>query len=146
MSLLQRIFSNNPIYKKRARLLAILWTLLIFIACFIPSSEVPDVRIPLIDKWVHFVLFGVFSFLWLCASTTRTRRYTLLVLVISCLFGWMVELLQGWLTFLGRSMDGMDVLADSIGGALGVVVFYILAGIMHRRANKHSSRDKNEGF
>lgn len=121
-----RLFSDNPKYKKRARLGAILWTLLIFILCFIPAREVPEVNIPLIDKWVHFILFGVFSFLWLLAVKQYNHLHLLLVLVSAVVVGWLVEYLQGSLSFLGRSQDNMDTIADGIGGLIGVVIFYIL--------------------
>lgn len=124
--MLQRIFSTNSPYKKRARLLAILWTLLIFIACFLPSNEVPEVNVPFADKWAHFILFGVFTFLWLCAKPTDRMGRILAMLFIGVLFGGFVELLQGLLAFLGRNCDAMDMLADSFGALLGVVVFYIL--------------------
>jgi VanZ family protein len=121
-----RLFSHNPIYKKRARLGAILWTLLIFILCFVPARGVPDLDIPLIDKWVHFILFGMFSFLWLLSVTRYNHLHLLLVLISAIILGWLVEYLQGSLSFLGRSQDNMDTLADGIGGLIGVVVFYIL--------------------
>ena len=132
---------NEPLpvkraYKKRARSLAILWTLLIFFLCFIPSREIPDVNLPLADKWVHFVLFGIFSFLWLLSLNAVRFRDLLVVLLSSIVFGWAVELLQGALTFLGRSQDNMDTLADSIGGLLGVTIFYIYHRLKSRQANQ----------
>lgn len=123
---MRRLFSDNPIYKKRARLGAILWTLLIFILCFVPAREVPDLNIPLIDKWVHFVLFGVFAFLWLLSVKNVSSSQLLIVLIASIILGWLVEFLQGSLTFLGRSQDNMDTLADGIGGLLGTILFYFL--------------------
>jgi VanZ family protein len=121
------IFSADPIYKKRARFVAILWTLLILFLCFIPAKEVPDVRIPLIDKWVHFILFGVFSFLWLLTLTNAGIKQLSIVLLVSVFFGWLVEYIQGLLSFLGRYQDNMDTLADAVGGLLGVLLFAVLS-------------------
>jgi len=129
---MRRLFTDNIVYKRRARFGAILWTLLIFILCFMPAREVPDVKIPLIDKWAHFILFGVFSFLWLLSLRTVTVGRMAVVLIISIVLGWLVEYLQGALTFLGRSQDNIDTLADGIGGLLGMLVFYLL----WRRSNK----------
>ena len=82
-------------------------------------------RIPLIDKWVHFVLFGVFAFLWLQAYPSRTAARLLTVFAVATAFGYAVELLQGALrSLLGRSYSGTDALADAIGGAIGVIAFY----------------------
>lgn len=102
------------------------WTALIFLACFIPGSEVPKVKIPLVDKWVHFLLFAVFSFLWLCAYKTITFSKLLLVFLTSVLLGWMVELIQGSGLVRGRAYEFNDIVADAIGGLIGVVIFYIL--------------------
>lgn len=104
---------------------AIGWTLLILAACFIPGSEIPNLKVPLIDKWVHFVLFGVFAFLWLRVYPSRRTTRLLTVFLVSVAFGYAVELLQGALRpLLGRSYSGADALADAIGGALGVAAFY----------------------
>ena len=124
---MNQLFSGDPIYKKRARIGATLWTLLIFILCFIPAREVPDLDIPLADKWVHFILFGVFSFLWLLSIKEFRLHHLVIVLICSIVLGWLVEYIQGALTFLGRSQDNMDTLADGIGGLLGVVVFWLLS-------------------
>ncbi len=128
-----QISSHNIFYKKRARLWAILWTLLIFFLCFLPGNEIPNVKIPFIDKWTHFILFGVFAFLWLLSMRKINFRTLLIILLASILVGWLVEYIQGHLPMLHRSQDNMDTLADSIGGLLGVLVFYILFKIRQNR-------------
>src|SRR3954468_6634226 len=102
---MRRIFTPDSPYKKQARFLAILWTLLIFIACFTPGKEIPKVDIPLIDKWTHLVLFGVFTFLWLCARPMVIRSWLIKLFLISLGLGIFIELMQGLLSFLGRSME-----------------------------------------
>ena len=124
---MKRIFSPDSPYKKRARFLAILWTLLILVACFTPAKEFPKVDIPLVDKWTHLILFGAFTFLWLCARPVRTVSWLVSLFLISVAFGAAIELLQGLLTFLGRSMEFMDAVADAIGGALGIGLFCLMA-------------------
>lgn len=117
-------FSVDSPYKNRARTAAILWTLLILFLCFIPSSAIPKVQVPLADKWAHFILFGVFSLLWLLAYPYPRIKNLILWTLISMGFGWMVEEIQGLLTILGRSKDVYDIYADAIGGMIGVGVFY----------------------
>jgi len=107
--------------------MARLWTLLILIVCLTPSVEIPRVDIPLIDKWTHVVLFGIFSFLWLCARPALTTRWVVSLLLISIAFGAAVELLQGTLTFLGRSAEFMDAVADGLGGITGIAVFWLMS-------------------
>lgn len=121
-----KTFFSDPVYKNRARLLAILWTLLILFLCFIPAREIPDVEIPLIDKWTHCFLFGIFAFLWLFSIKNFKNKYLFLVLLSAVILGWLVEYMQGLLSFLGRSQDNMDTLSDSIGGLLGVIIFFAI--------------------
>ncbi len=127
---MRRIFTPGSQYKKQARFLAILWTLLILIACFTPGKDIPEVDIPLIDKWTHLVLFGGFTFLWLCARPVRTPKWLVGLFLISVCFGAFIELMQGLLSFLGRSMEFMDAVADALGGALGIGLFSLLARLL----------------
>lgn len=112
--------------KRFTKSLAFLWTALIFSACLIPGRDVPNVDFPLADKWVHFILFGTFAFLWLCTFANTDFKKRLLIFLLSVAVGYSVELLQGSGITSGRSYDMMDVVADSIGGALGVIVFYFM--------------------
>jgi VanZ family protein len=126
---MRRIFSPDSPYKRQARFLAIIWTLLIFIACFTPGKDIPQVDVPFIDKWTHLVLFGGFAFLWLCARPVRTASWLITIFLISAGLGSFIELMQGLLTFLGRSMEFLDAVADSIGALLGIGLFCLLARI-----------------
>ena len=124
---MRRIFSPDSPYKKRARFLAMLWTLLIFVGCFTPGKEIPKVDVPFIDKWVHFVLFGGFTFLWLCARPKINPLSLFVLFLVSVAVGSFIEVMQGVLSFLGRSMEFMDAVADSIGGFLGILLFVLCA-------------------
>lgn len=128
-----RIFSPGSPYKKQARFLAVLWTLLIFIACFTPGKDIPQVDIPLIDKWTHLVLFGGFTFLWLCARPERTAKWLTILFLISVALGSFIELMQGALSFLGRNMELLDAVADGIGGILGIGLFCLAAYLTKSR-------------
>ena len=131
---MKRIFTPDSPYKKQARFLALLWTLLIFIGCFTPGKDLPKVDVPLIDKWVHFILFGGFTFLWLCARPIVNLRSLFSLFLIAVALGSFIELMQGWLSFLGRSMEFMDAVADSIGGLLGIGVFCLCAHLANKKA------------
>lgn len=124
-----QLFSAHSKHKKRAKFAAIVWTLLIFIACFIPGNEIPNLRVPFADKWVHFILFGGFTFLWLMAKPGTDLPKLFFTCLVGCLFGWLVEELQGFLSFLGRAKDLYDIYADALGAVLGVLLFYICARI-----------------
>lgn len=124
---MKQIFSEDSIYKKRARFIAILWTLLIFILCFLPGRDIPDMNIPFIDKWAHLILFGIFSFLWLCSSPSSKPAHFTIIFLITVFTGWLVEYIQGHYV-PNRTQDMMDILADSLGGLTGIIIFGAFAG------------------
>jgi VanZ family protein len=127
------VFSYESPYKKRARTYAIIWTLLIFILCFIPGNEIPEVGIPLADKWAHLVLFGVFSFLWLCTNPTRHPAFLIILFAITVFIGWLVEYIQGHF-ISGRTQDNADTFMDAAGGIIGIILF-CLGSIYHEKQN-----------
>ncbi len=117
--------STYLINNKRARLWAILWTLLILFLCFLPGNELPEVDLPFIDKWTHLILFGVFALLWLLSIGTKNIKYIAAILVVSCYIGWLVEYIQGYY-IPNRSRDTIDIVADVCGAVTGIVVFLVL--------------------
>jgi VanZ family protein len=106
---------------------AIIWTMLIFILLVMPTKglEVKDVNeIPNVDKFVHIILFAVFSFLWLSfADSTKpiNEKFNLLaILVIGSIYGLGMEFVQKY--FTERNFSIMDALADTVGTAIGLVI------------------------
>lgn len=132
-------FTARSTYKKRAKFAAVAWTLLILFACFIPGKEIPDMKVPLADKWTHFLLFGGYSLLWCLAYPGAGMLRLLLIFGSGCILGWLVEELQGLLSFLGRSKDTMDAFADMLGALSGVLLFYIFALTARRRSLRGKS-------
>ena len=122
--MLSSLFAAHSPWRRSARIAAVVWTIGIFVLCLWPGKELPQSDIPFIDKWTHFILFGVFAFLWLCAYPGRGSRYLLLICIITAALGWLVECLQGWFPDLGRSKDSMDAVADAIGGILGAALYW----------------------
>jgi VanZ family protein len=117
------IFLPHSPYSSQARFIAIIWTLLIFVGCLFPSQQLPHVAVPFIDKWTHFVMFGGYTFLWLCAKPAYTTAYVIKLLVVAVLLGCAIEVLQGTLTALGRSMELLDAIADAVGALLGITLY-----------------------
>jgi VanZ family protein len=116
-------------YRKIALTAAVLWTAAIFVLCLWPGKELPHSDIPFIDKWTHFLLFGVFSLLWLWAypplpntGLAQFRRISFLAIGLGCL----VEGLQSAIPYLGRSGDFLDAVADAVGGILGALAFWAI--------------------
>jgi VanZ family protein len=121
--MLRGLFSPASRFRKVFFVLALLWTLGIFVACLWPGNELPETDVPFADKWTHVVLFGVFTFLWLGAFPGVKVQGLLMVFAIGVALGWLVECLQGWLPQLGRSKDLRDAVADALGAALGTLSF-----------------------
>lgn len=127
-----RLFSLHSPYRKLAKYIAVLWTLVILIACFAPSKDIPKVDVPLIDKWTHMFLFGVFSVLWLCAYPTVKWQRSAIMLLVCIIYGSAIEVVQGLLSFLGRACELMDAVADTIGGIIGIAIYKVLSGIANK--------------
>jgi VanZ family protein len=128
-------FSTDTTYIRRARFLATLWTLLIFILCFLPGRDIPEIKIPLIDKWAHMVLFGVFAYLWHTTVPAKSISYKIILFLITLFTGWLVEYVQGHFVE-DRTQDNMDTLSDIIGGAIGIVLYSIA---YYKYNNRHKA-------
>lgn len=102
-----------------AKVLAILWALLIVVALSIPGSELPDLNILEIDKVGHFVVFFIGALLWMQAWPRSTAR----VLAAGLVFAVLSEIYQGLMPFLGRSPDPFDVAADALGLIAGLMLW-----------------------
>ena len=106
---------------------AIIWTILIFVLLIIPTNglEGKDVNeIPNVDKFVHVILFAVFSFLWLSfvdsTNPINDKFILLAILILGSLYGLGMEFVQKY--FTERSFSLLDALADTIGSAIGLVI------------------------
>lgn len=102
-----------------AKLLALLWAVLILALCSIPGPELPDVDVLGIDKVGHFGMFFVGAFVWMRAWPRSTAR----VLGAGLAFSILTEIYQGVMPFLGRSADPFDIVADALGLAVGLLLW-----------------------
>jgi VanZ family protein len=78
-------------------------------------------------------LFGGFTFFWLLANPSIIIQKLIIILILGCVFGWMVEELQGLLSFLGRAKDVEDIYADAFGALIGAAIFYICGLLAQKR-------------
>lgn len=112
------------------------WAILLFIASSIPGTSYPEVSLQFADKIVHMVIYGALGgFLALAARMTRpwgTTTVWLFAVGFATIYGGTDELHQ--LFVPNRSADLRDLLADTIGAALGaaVVLFFV-----RRRTSPH---------
>lgn len=83
------------------------------------------IDIPYADKWVHMALFFVLLQLWLMPNYLRSnaveKKTGWLALLLAVLYGITIEIVQGNFT-ANRSADPWDVLADTAGAILGLLL------------------------
>ena len=123
----------GPLDRRRARYAAIAWGIFLLALTSWPSPpEVPAVSwIPSFDKIVHAFLYGVEGFLLYraVAWSGRARFSWLRVLAIGgalAVWGTIDEIHQAWIP--GRSMEGLDAMADTVGGLLGAGAAWMTRG------------------
>jgi len=117
----------NKLYKFSIYWFPILvYCLLIFIQSSYPSPDIgPDWTFK--DKVLHFAAYALLGALFLRAfKTTRIKHHLKLILLLSILlsslYGISDEIHQSFVPF--RSADAMDALADILGSAFGVYIFF----------------------
>lgn len=107
-------------------LIAAIWTV-----CLIPIPETPLNDVPMMDKWTHFVMFGVLSLCIISEYVYRHRKpkgwdVALVGMLLPFAMGGMIELAQAYCTGGNRSGDIMDWLADGIGVLIGAAIGSLL--------------------
>lgn len=103
----------------------------ILTVCIIPLPETPMDDVPMMDKWTHFVMFGVLS---LCIIAEyvywhrkpKARDVALGGMLLPFALGGLIELVQAYCTGGNRSGDVMDWLADGIGVVIGAAIGSLL--------------------
>jgi VanZ family protein len=105
-------------HTKLTLLLAIFWTIGIFIGCSLPGKELPSISLfDHFDKVVHFTFFTFFFILWYLAFFSK-NKISFYLLALCAFYGFSIEFYQ--LHFVaGRSFDVWDGVADTIGGVFG---------------------------
>ena len=121
-------------------IISLVWAVLILILCGIPGGSLPSSRffhIPNFDKIVHTALYfplAIFLGAEFDLSKKSILRITgpLLTMLLVTVYGGLIEILQEKL-FSNRSSDIVDLLADVIGGLLGLTIYYLfLRPFFHR--------------
>ncbi len=124
------------------------WTVLaaglVFVASVVPVPEVPELQdVPLMDKWVHFVMYGgVCLACWLDRLLQWRRQhggwglelssgFVAFTALFPSLLGGGLELWQAYLTTC-RSGEWLDWVADMVGVVLAEAVAAVVVLRMRR--------------
>ena len=95
------------------------------------DPNIPKVKIPGLDKLVHFVFYGVATVLGCFFLRERTRgnktiRFaTIVFAVVTVFYGIVIELLQYHMA-VARDGNVCDAIANISGSAIGVLVVFWL--------------------
>ncbi|MBT8255431.1 MAG: VanZ family protein [Bacteroidia bacterium] len=103
----------------------IAYTILLTFLFLVPTTDVPTVEIPFIDKLIHVVLFCFLALGWILTSRLRQAQPTGSVrsmLLLVFIYGIIIEALQE-LFFETRTADGWDIAANSVGILIGWWLF-----------------------
>ena len=112
----------------------ILCGIVILILTGLPGSLFPRVKPAIgLDKVAHVIMYAGFAYacLWgyrkqfVSNGLAYKKRAILLTVIISIAYGGLTEIMQETITVLHRSGDWRDLIADSIGTGLGVLIFYL---------------------
>ena len=100
-------------------------TVAIWVLCLIPIPETPLSDISLVDKWTHFVMYGVLTLVMLWERGKNPMKPMISVwqlLLIPIVMGGLIELAQRYLTTC-RSGEWLDFVGDTIGVVIGAILY-----------------------
>lgn len=105
---------------------ALFWTGVILFFCLIRASQLPVIRLPNLDKYIHAFFHFVFTTLWFLffkkqMHKTNFRKPLLISFLLSVFFGILIEILQEFCTTTRRA-DFFDILSNFTGATLAVLL------------------------
>ncbi len=115
---------------------SIVWAAFIMVVCAIPSDQVQKVtfvKIPYLDKIIHFILYFVFALLVISGNNSLREKRNVTVkailwaAAITLTYGILVELLQHFI-FTTRSAEFWDIVANILG--------FLAAAFAYQPANR----------
>jgi VanZ family protein len=121
---------RHPDRRSRVSLwvLPIFWAALIAVATSLPGSQLPGSPFPHFDLLVHLGMYGGLAFLFyrlMLLGTRFSRSGWTWVIVLAAVqaYGILDEIHQLWIP--NRTCDVVDALADGLGAAIGIGVYFV---------------------
>tara|TARA_Y100000741_G_scaffold114852_1_gene86171 strand:- start:17063 stop:17413 length:351 start_codon:yes stop_codon:yes gene_type:complete len=105
------------------RIILIVYALIILSISATPSSDLPKTWLLQYDKIIHFVEYLIFGVLAMKSMTKRSIKVGLILIPFGVAFGFLDEYLQSFIS--GRFSSSLDVLSDSIGFGIGIILVYL---------------------
>jgi VanZ family protein len=128
---------------------AIAYMATIVIASSQPTPAFDMGYVPLRDKGVHFIEFGVLAILIAYALTTRRTsagepltvaaiaKLALWAIALTTIFGYLDELHQAFVP--GRNSDALDLLADFLGSIAGTAIYFMVKLAIARKRSRSAA-------
>jgi len=106
------------VLKKYALIIALGFTSALTFLSLVNLGKMPNIGVSFSDKVFHFIAYALMALVWFNFATTlrnfNKTKQILLAVVISVVFGMIIELLQGALTAT-READFNDIIANNLG-------------------------------
>lgn len=113
--------------KKGIFLIAIGYTIFIFVASLSKLDNLPSVNVSFADKIFHFGAYGLLTVLWffsfLFKFEFKFKKALFLAVTLSIIFGIVLEILQDRMTSY-RALDVYDALANTLGVLLASLTLW----------------------
>ena len=94
------------------------------------KSPSGGVHVQLNDKVGHFIGYGILSLNTFLVFGFRSRLQTTFILLFLIGWGVLMEGLQGFVP--GREVSGLDIVANSIGVAIGTALYFVQKRVQSR--------------
>ena len=107
--------------------MSLLWAAFIFVLCATPGNLIPSanwLELLSIDKWVHAGMFFILNslFFLMVLKNNQNHYWIIFYFLSSIIYGALLELMQAY-CFINRSADGQDIIANSFGCVLALILF-----------------------
>lgn len=90
------------------------------------------------DKPSHFIAYLI---LFIFAKKTHTKSNYLTCAIMCCMYSFIMECIQYFIP--NRYFDGLDMLANALGTALGIIIYSLL---IEKRLNQSEIKGPEEGI
>ncbi len=105
---------------KTFRILLVAYMIVILSVSSLPGQSFPKTWLLTWDKLIHLVEYFIFGILAMKSMNKLSSKMLLVVIPFGLAFGILDEYLQSFIS--GRYSSGWDVLADTIGVAIGALL------------------------
>jgi len=114
--------------KKGFRIVLILWTIIMLTLSSLPDFQAPELFPKYSDKIVHLIEYMIWGILFLLMLKQEDRiqnvwRALFIMLIFGVILGILDEFHQMFVS--GRNADIIDLIADSAGLAIAMILFRI---------------------